>query len=52
MQAKVIDSNGNTVAFGEPGELCIRGYATCKGYWDDPEKTRELIDKDGWLKTG
>lgn len=52
LEAKVIDPTGKTVAFGESGELCIRGYATCKGYWDDPEKTSELIDKEGWLKTG
>ncbi|XP_034241574.1 medium-chain acyl-CoA ligase ACSF2, mitochondrial-like [Thrips palmi] len=52
LEAKVIDPNGKTVPFGERGELCIRGYATCKGYWDDLEKTRELIDEQGWLRTG
>ncbi|KAK3913440.1 Medium-chain acyl-CoA ligase ACSF2, mitochondrial [Frankliniella fusca] len=52
LEAKVVDANGRTVAFGEPGELCLRGYATCQGYWEDPEKTRELIDEEGWLRTG
>lgn len=52
LEAKIVDANGNTVPFGEKGELCIRGYATCKGYWEDPEKTRELIDDEGWLRTG
>lgn len=48
----MVDPNGKTVRFGEPGELCIRGYSVCKGYWDDPEKTKELIDGQGWLRTG
>ena len=39
MEAKVIDSEGRTVARGEPGELCSRGYAVMLGYWDDPERT-------------
>lgn len=52
LEAKIIDEKGKTVAFGEPGELCLRGYATCKGYWGDAAKTRELIDQDGWLRTG
>ncbi|KAJ1519697.1 hypothetical protein ONE63_004958 [Megalurothrips usitatus] len=52
LEAKVVDAKGRTVAFGERGELCIRGYLTCRGYWEDPEKTRELIDEQGWLRTG
>ena len=51
-QAKIIDTQGKTLAFGEPGELCIRGYVNCRGYWEEPEKTKELIDDEGWLKTG
>ena len=35
-----------------PGELCTRGYSVMIGYWDDPEKTREAIDADGWMHTG
>lgn len=34
------------------GELCIRGYNIMKGYWDEPVKTAEAIDSNGWLKTG
>jgi fatty-acyl-CoA synthase len=52
MEAKVIDSEGNTLACGEPGELCTRGYALMLGYWEDPEKTAEAIDAEGWMHTG
>ena len=43
---------GATVERGEPGELCTRGYSVMLGYWEDPEKTAEAIDADGWMHTG
>lgn len=52
LEAKVVDEEGRLVAMGEPGELCVRGYANMLGYWDDEEKTRETIGEDRWLKTG
>ncbi|XP_047119763.1 medium-chain acyl-CoA ligase ACSF2, mitochondrial-like [Schistocerca piceifrons] len=52
VEVKVIDKEGKMVPIGEPGELCIRGYVTISGYWADEAKTRELIDENGWLKTG
>jgi fatty-acyl-CoA synthase len=52
MEAKVIDAEGRTLLRGEPGELCSRGYAVMLGYWDDPERTAEAIDADGWMHTG
>ncbi|KAL9707222.1 hypothetical protein quinque_010740 [Culex quinquefasciatus] len=51
-EAKVVDANGNTVPMGAPGELWVRGYGTMLGYWGDPQKTKETIDVDKWLKTG
>src|SRR3970040_2420496 len=46
------DEEGNLVAAGEIGELCIRGPQVMKGYWNRPNETAEAIDADGWLHTG
>jgi fatty-acyl-CoA synthase len=43
---------GETVTRGETGELCTRGYSVMVGYWEDPERTTEAIDSDGWMHTG
>ncbi|XP_077286176.1 acyl-CoA synthetase family member 2 [Arctopsyche grandis] len=51
-EAKVVDEKGNIVPFGTPGELCIRGYCNMLGYWNDSEKTSEMISPDKWLRTG
>jgi fatty-acyl-CoA synthase len=52
MEAKVIDAEGRIVPVGTPGELCTRGYAVMLGYWDDPERTAQSIDRAGWMHTG
>ncbi|XP_060838688.1 medium-chain acyl-CoA ligase ACSF2, mitochondrial-like [Rhopalosiphum padi] len=52
VEAKVVDTNGNMVPFGTPGELLIRGYLKMNGYFNDEEKTKETIDSNGWLHTG
>ncbi|MBO3276413.1 long-chain-fatty-acid--CoA ligase FadD1 [Pseudomonas schmalbachii] len=49
---KVIDDNGNDLPFGERGELCVKGPQVMKGYWQREDATAEILDKDGWLKTG
>ncbi|KAL7026290.1 hypothetical protein ACKWTF_013836 [Chironomus riparius] len=52
VEAKVIDENGNIVPFGQPGELCIRSYLTLMDYFDDEDKTKEVLSADKWLRTG
>jgi fatty-acyl-CoA synthase len=39
------------VPCGEPGELCTRAYSVMLGYWNEPEKTAEVL-KNGWMHTG
>ncbi len=52
LEVKVIDALGKVTPRGIPGELCTRGYAVMLGYWDDPERTAEAIDSEGWMHTG
>ncbi|MDY0936944.1 long-chain-fatty-acid--CoA ligase FadD1 [Pseudomonas viridiflava] len=49
---RVINDAGNELAFGETGELCVKGPQVMKGYWRRQEATDEMIDANGWLKTG
>jgi fatty-acyl-CoA synthase len=41
-----------TLPCGQQGEVCVRGYALMKGYDGDPEGTAQVIQPDGWLRTG
>jgi fatty-acyl-CoA synthase len=52
LEVKVIDGDGRIAPRGAPGELCTRGYSVMIGYWDDPEKTAEALDGEGWMHTG
>ena len=53
LEVKVVDpTTGRTVARGEPGEFCTRGYSVMLGYWNEPERTAEVLDRAGWMHTG
>lgn len=52
LETKIVDETNRVVAIGDKGEICTRGYAVMRGYWDDEEKTRETIDQGGWLHSG
>ncbi|MDR3661243.1 MAG: AMP-binding protein [Mycobacterium sp.] len=53
LEIKVIDPDtGQTVERGQSGEFCTRGYSVMLGYWRDDEKSREVIDSEGWMHTG
>ncbi|MGP0172813.1 long-chain-fatty-acid--CoA ligase FadD1 [Pseudomonas sp. NCHU5208] len=51
-QCKVISDEGQELPIGEIGELCVKGPQVMKGYWQRQEATDEILDADGWLKTG
>jgi fatty-acyl-CoA synthase len=53
VEVKIVDpGDGGIVARGDRGELCTRGYSVMSGYWEDPDRTAEAIDADGWMHTG
>ena len=51
-EIKIVDSEGNIVPRGTPGEQCTRGYCVMLGYWNDPAATAKAIDPAGWMHTG
>ena len=52
-ELKIVDvATGQTVARGEPGEICFRGYQVMAGYDNLPEATAEAIDARHWLHSG
>jgi len=52
-EVKVVNTDsGATVALGEVGEICFRGYHIMHGYYGQRDKTAETIDRNGWLYSG
>ncbi|HEX3612344.1 MAG TPA: AMP-binding protein [Sporichthyaceae bacterium] len=49
---RAVDAAGNDVPAGEIGALIVRGPIVSRGYYDKPAETAELIDPEGWLRTG
>lgn len=51
VELKIVNGNGDRVAIGEIGEIWMKSRATCMGYLDNPEKTKEEF-QDGFWKSG
>lgn len=52
VEVKIVEPGTKKKFQGGQGELCTRGYHDMKGYYKDPEATKEVIDEEGWLYTG
>ncbi|WP_282795554.1 AMP-binding protein [Streptomyces sp. CC224B] len=53
IEVKVVDpATGVTLPRGTSGELCTRGYSVMLGYWQEPERTAEVVDAGRWMHTG
>ena len=53
VEVRIADpETGRTLPRGEPGELLTRGYSVMVGYWEEPERTAQVIDASRWMHTG
>ncbi|QGY43575.1 AMP-binding protein [Maribellus comscasis] len=53
VEVKIVDpETGAECPFETQGEICCRGYNVMKGYYNNPEATRDVIDNEGWLHSG
>jgi long-chain acyl-CoA synthetase len=51
-ELSIRDDDGNELAVGQLGEICVRGPQVMRGYWNRPEETDKVMLPGGWLRTG
>ncbi|MCQ4631406.1 long-chain fatty acid--CoA ligase [Shinella sp. CPCC 100929] len=49
---EIRDDDGNTLALGGIGEICIRGPQVMAGYWQRPDETAKVMTPDGFFRSG
>ena len=52
VEMMLVDDDGKEVAPGETGIIRMRTACQMRGYWNDPERTSEVMSDDGWILTG
>ena len=52
VELEVVDDRGRHCPVGGVGRVKCRSDAVMRGYWRDPERTAEVLDREGWLWTG
>jgi long-chain acyl-CoA synthetase len=51
-EIRLLDDDGQPVADGTPGEICIRGPQVMAGYWQRPDETARVMTADGFFRSG
>ena len=49
---RIVDDNGNILNIEQEGELHVQGPQVMQGYWNNQKETSQVLDAEGWLKTG
>lgn len=52
VEVRIVDENGHLLPPGQKGSVQVKGCIVMKGYYNKPELTAKVIDKDGWFDTG